>query len=220
MGAVREELVSLWYPEPGSPQEDERQSFMRFIADDPDSDTPRLAMADWWEEHGNEKRADLIRSQIADPRVEWKNECGRVSPTPSCPFCATMWPDPIETLIYFPYGCRVDWFARRGFIEVVELKMSELIRNRYSIRDWFKAKSLIRKIRFADREPSNHLGKTWTWCLSGHFSHHIRDEIPAAIFRHFDYTFCSDSDDGWIRFDLFEQSIDALSDATLKHLFS
>src|SRR5262245_15204849 len=47
----------------GSPMSD-RKALLRGVIDEPDDDTPRLVMADWFEENGESDRAEFIRLQI------------------------------------------------------------------------------------------------------------------------------------------------------------
>ncbi len=42
----------------------ERDALLRAICDNPDDDTPRLVIADWLQEHGEDERAEFIRLQI------------------------------------------------------------------------------------------------------------------------------------------------------------
>lgn len=44
------------------------------IIANPDEDTPRLAYADWIQEHGSEDRAELIRLQCLRARGEWQRD--------------------------------------------------------------------------------------------------------------------------------------------------
>lgn len=54
---------------------DEREAFLRAIADAPEDDAPRLVFADWLEERGDSERAEFIRLQCAvardGDRPEW-----------------------------------------------------------------------------------------------------------------------------------------------------
>lgn len=47
----------------------ERAAFISAILDKPDDDTVRLVFADWLEEHGEDARAEFIRTQIAVARL-------------------------------------------------------------------------------------------------------------------------------------------------------
>jgi uncharacterized protein (TIGR02996 family) len=42
----------------------DRDLLLKAVCDNPDDDTPRLVFADWFQEHGEEERAELIRVQI------------------------------------------------------------------------------------------------------------------------------------------------------------
>jgi uncharacterized protein (TIGR02996 family) len=44
-------------------------AFLRSVIDNPDDDTPRLAYADWLEEHGDPERAEFIRVQVEYERL-------------------------------------------------------------------------------------------------------------------------------------------------------
>jgi uncharacterized protein (TIGR02996 family) len=43
----------------------ERQAFLAAICAQPDEDMPRLAFADWLDEHGEHDRAEFVRVQVA-----------------------------------------------------------------------------------------------------------------------------------------------------------
>ena len=43
----------------------ERDQLWRAVLAAPDDDAPRLAFADWLEDHGDAARADFVRTQIA-----------------------------------------------------------------------------------------------------------------------------------------------------------
>lgn len=75
----------------------ERESFLRAICAEPDEDTPRLAFADWLDEHGEEARAAFIRVQVElaaleaekreqfNDRIDWR-QCTGIAAT-WCPNC-------------------------------------------------------------------------------------------------------------------------------------
>src|SRR5690349_3011304 len=48
---------------------DPAPALLRAIRDDPDDDLPRLALADWLEEHGDPERAEFIRVQVELARL-------------------------------------------------------------------------------------------------------------------------------------------------------
>ena len=50
------------------PRSDE-EGLLAAIRDNPDDDTPRLAYADWLQEHGQDDRAEFIRLQCAAARL-------------------------------------------------------------------------------------------------------------------------------------------------------
>ncbi len=47
----------------------DHDAFLRTILDRPDENGPRLVYADWLEEHGDTRRAELIRVQIQMVRI-------------------------------------------------------------------------------------------------------------------------------------------------------
>ena len=47
----------------------EARSFLEYILAHPDEDAPRLVLADWLEEHGEDARAEFIRVQIERARL-------------------------------------------------------------------------------------------------------------------------------------------------------
>jgi uncharacterized protein (TIGR02996 family) len=51
-----------------------QRDFLRAVADDPDDDAPRLAYADWLEEHGDPDRATFIRLQCRTAERERSEE--------------------------------------------------------------------------------------------------------------------------------------------------
>jgi uncharacterized protein (TIGR02996 family) len=58
---------------------DDRDCLLRAIAEHPDDDAPRLACADWYEEHGDPDRAELVRVQVelADFGRVWRRALAR-----------------------------------------------------------------------------------------------------------------------------------------------
>jgi uncharacterized protein (TIGR02996 family) len=48
---------------------DEREALVAAIAANPDDDTPRLAFADWLQEHGEDDRAEFIRLECERARL-------------------------------------------------------------------------------------------------------------------------------------------------------
>jgi uncharacterized protein (TIGR02996 family) len=59
---------------------DDRRALMAAIIANPDEDTPRLALADWLDEHGDARdraRADFIRLQVAEARLPWREGAER-----------------------------------------------------------------------------------------------------------------------------------------------
>ncbi len=54
------------------------------VLDDYDDDLPRLALADFWEEHGQPERAEFVRVQVA--LAAWKGVDGE-----HCPECGQHW---------------------------------------------------------------------------------------------------------------------------------
>src|SRR5438552_3132611 len=47
----------------------DRAALMRAVIDQPGDDTPRLALADWFEENGDQARAEFIRVQLEIARL-------------------------------------------------------------------------------------------------------------------------------------------------------
>jgi uncharacterized protein (TIGR02996 family) len=43
----------------------DEEALLRSVIDNPDDDVPRLVIADWYEENGQQERAEFIRVQIA-----------------------------------------------------------------------------------------------------------------------------------------------------------
>src|SRR4051794_21555711 len=95
-----------------------------------DEDTPRLALADWLDEHGNPDRAAFIRAQCAysrasatqpdypelydnvfyaSARASWWFRANRITLPPG--FAEVDGPYPDDDLLYrgFPYRVRGDW---------------------------------------------------------------------------------------------------------------
>ena len=46
-------------------------AFLQAILESPDDDTPRLAYADWLDEHGDPDRAEFLRVQGLLARLRW-----------------------------------------------------------------------------------------------------------------------------------------------------
>lgn len=57
-------------------------SLLSAIIADPDNDLPRLIAADWWQERGEEERAEFVRLQCELVRIDRKVEV--------CEFCGTL----------------------------------------------------------------------------------------------------------------------------------
>jgi uncharacterized protein (TIGR02996 family) len=53
---------------------DDEPALLAAILADPDEDTPRLAYADWLDEHGRPERAEFIRLQCRSEPDEWQEE--------------------------------------------------------------------------------------------------------------------------------------------------
>lgn len=52
----------------------ERQALLRAICENPDDDTPRLVFADWLQEHGEDARAEFIRTECEVARMATDDE--------------------------------------------------------------------------------------------------------------------------------------------------
>ena len=48
----------------------EREARLRAVCENPDDDTPRLVLADWLQENGDEPRAEFIRVQVEQSRLK------------------------------------------------------------------------------------------------------------------------------------------------------
>ncbi|QJW95334.1 TIGR02996 domain-containing protein [Frigoriglobus tundricola] len=97
-------------------------ALLRVIAAHPDEDTPRLAYADWFEEHGNPDRAAFIRGQIELARLETDSLHRRAVAFQ----CRTLldtheedWLDPRDAFSF-------DWNWARGFVETFTTSPADL----------------------------------------------------------------------------------------------
>src|SRR5262245_50608811 len=52
----------------------ERKALLRAVCENPDDDTLRLVFADWFQEYGEEERAEFIRAQIEAARLPADDE--------------------------------------------------------------------------------------------------------------------------------------------------
>lgn len=71
---------------------DEREALITAILDAPDDDLPRLVLADWLDEHGENDRAEFIRLQIELAPFNVRSRGGNAAiPTHRCKVCAALW---------------------------------------------------------------------------------------------------------------------------------
>lgn len=75
------------------------QSLLDAVIANPDDDAPRLALAEWYEAHGEGERATFIRSQLAGRSAN---------------------PNPMWSRDFEPW-CARDLVYRRGFVEEISL---------------------------------------------------------------------------------------------------
>lgn len=175
----------------------EAQAIMAAILAEPGVDLPRLAMADFLDESGEEARASFIRCQL---RLAQLGECGRDFSgglSCRCPFCRAggyvlsrregellashegQWLDWLKAAWgteWVPVrDCGVEW--RRGFVSAVALTLADFMRP--GLAAALFAAAPIESVRLACRVPY-HDG-LWGWNELEEEVLEDADEVPAAI---------------------------------------
>lgn len=141
---------------------DDMTPLLRAIAHSPDDDTPRLALADWLDEHGHHERAEFIRLQIDLARTNpgdagypektaRMRRCGVFTAEGKTPFFDHL---PTE-------GCKIGF--HRGLIASIDTANAEQIdtsgfgllpvqflRTRDALVDHFKGFSHLKWLEYAD----------------------------------------------------------------------
>ncbi len=155
------------------------------IIANPDDDTPRLVLADWLEENGEETRATFIRVQIQLARIDprpWHEECDDAS---ACPcyrlhhqerelWDANQETDWMESYVgVFEWGSGHDYIPqdkhaklnangriwRRGFVDTVRMGQVEWLK----IGAKVVRRHPIRDVRLTDKYPAFHDSDKYAW---------------------------------------------------------
>jgi uncharacterized protein (TIGR02996 family) len=118
------------------------EAFLADIIESPDDDAPRLIYSDWLEDHGQADRATFIRVQIElatlrqnDPRKPGLKTTERRLQEKH----ERQWAAPLP-------GLAGDWGFRRGFVELIALPASTLVRHADAI---FRS-APVRELRLED----------------------------------------------------------------------
>jgi uncharacterized protein (TIGR02996 family) len=105
--------------------------FLQALLADPDDDTLRLAMADWFEENDDPERAEFIRVQIelarGVPDRDRLREL-RLSQRRLLIAHELEWTAPLARALERPRGTWGGWVFRRGFAEYFHLPASLILR--------------------------------------------------------------------------------------------
>lgn len=98
--------------------------FLRALLAEPDSDTLRLALADWLDEHDDAPRAEFVRVQIelarGGPSPERRREL-EIRQSELLRAHDTEWVAPLAAVLRLQPGEWGGWVFRRGFIEYFRL---------------------------------------------------------------------------------------------------
>jgi uncharacterized protein (TIGR02996 family) len=174
---------------------DERGGFVRAICAEPDEDTPRLAFADWLDEHGGGDRAEFIRLQcelgrlhepelktftpigVTDPDEIVRRQCVACSRGADCRFhvlerrIKALWSKGTDAggFLEIPAGWGVPYW-HRGFIRDTELPAAAFLEHAEAV---FRAHP-VTSVRLTDRRsaqwstshPQNLKGM-WFWYDAG-----------------------------------------------------
>ncbi len=215
----------------------EYAALLRGILDNPADDAPRLIIADWLEEHGEEERALWIREQCLSADLSYD---ARI---PSYKIAKHyLGPE-------LPDSCRVKF--NRGFVEEISLtcrefmgeqcahcqgtgvlgypKLADSVRdcpicNKTGCRIPGVARELfeqhpITTVRLTCRKPGyymnvNRPGDSWYWVRGTRETMHFDTRVPVEISKHLVGYFYEE--DGVYQFDT-ETALDALSDACVAY---
>jgi uncharacterized protein (TIGR02996 family) len=100
------------------------ESLLAAIAAEPDDDLPRLAYADWLDEHGLPHRAELIRLQCQAEREGGPSDDEDDRAHSLIARCRAGW------TAHLPQTDGVKWHFRRGFPEAIEIE-GQVLLDRY-----------------------------------------------------------------------------------------
>lgn len=105
---------------------DEMQSLLRAVAADPGDDTPRLALADWLDEHDQHARAEFIRLQIELERADPTDD-GYAEKTARMRRCGVLTKKGKHRFFdHLPtQKCKIAF--RRGFIDAIDTAFTDRI---------------------------------------------------------------------------------------------
>lgn len=161
----------------------DEQALLATVIQNPEEDAPRLVLADWWEEHGQEDRADFCRVQVEiASRVQC--DCRNLSVCIACRSVEALrrrerellerpkfgdygaanwcgWSDPVSSLIVARQGTLAGqpFEFRRGFVEQVTCSWSDWLTHADAIR----AACPLRRVTLADRPPIPEQDGTRIW---------------------------------------------------------
>jgi len=162
----------------------DRQALIHAIHHDPDDDAPRLILADWFEEHGEEERAVLIRRMVAAPtyRLFWSKTAKHTRHEHQEPVKAIRGLRTSAARI-----CQADWdfvpevervVIRRGFVEAITIQAWPFL----NLAGQLFARSPIQEVTLSDLRPSYSFDRPSLFeALVANF-HFTGDHWPADLF--------------------------------------
>lgn len=155
----------------------ERDALLHAVCENPEDDTPRLALADWLDEHGEDDRAEFIRLQIelATMPDGKRKEKLRTREEELLEAHREEWTAPLKEF----EGNRTDdyYVFRRGFVEAVGSDGEIMVEE----GDRLFALAPVREMVFADEEEYEELAKC-KWLLRLH----TLDMKGSGLSRYFD----------------------------------
>jgi uncharacterized protein (TIGR02996 family) len=91
------------------------QELLNEVLENPLDDTPRLVFADYWDENGNSRRAEFVRSHITMHRCTERND-----------FDSDEYTNAVKSLIHFESSEFIEWMVFDGLSELTETKLFAL----------------------------------------------------------------------------------------------
>jgi uncharacterized protein (TIGR02996 family) len=154
---------------------------LRAILDDPADDTPRLILADWFDETGQSERAEFIRRQIEHAR-HWPSHAE--TDGCSCASCRNFrrcgsllrdhpeWAEPARSPA-------ITFRAYRGFVETLTIRTEMLLQH----ADAIFAGQPVTRVLLADRQPARvaNVPARWAWFHHDEYGVDRSALLPAVL---------------------------------------
>lgn len=215
---------------------DDGAGILRAILEDPQDDLPRLAYADWCEEHGDAERAEFIRVQLELAKLElqpgrpeepmrrlgWLTAMCRErrvleaivgSQTHRCERCLRERERELLPLATGRHGCRLlpeaagDWRFGRGFVCEITLPLAAFEQHAGAIF----ATHPVTRVMLSDRVPYRWTNGGCSWGSEREYD--VPDRLPDRLFSLLPDHGLSTSPLSMRGFADYRAAFDALSDA-------